>query len=327
MSMTLKIQSLRILFRLALPLIRLWERRLLARWSGKPLKHQPLFIIGAPRTGSTILYQVLTNIYDVQYVDNLACALHRSLPFGLWLSRLLFGERPHDNFRAVRGNTMDYGLHAPSECGQIWYHWLPRDHHYIDEDEITDEMVTEIRDLFTAIINENDRPLIINNNNAALRLKLLTRVFPEARWIVCRRDPLYVSQSLLNAREGAYGDRAVWWSMLPKNYKTIQQEEPVIQVVQQTFYVNKHIHEDVPALISADRYLWFDYEKTNSEFYREVEHIARTFGLNSLREGGLRPDYVDGNRISLNEAETEILQAEIDRFDWVDFSNDFEEDV
>jgi hypothetical protein len=30
-------------------------------------------MIGAPRTGSTILYQSLTNYFDLLYIDNLVC--------------------------------------------------------------------------------------------------------------------------------------------------------------------------------------------------------------------------------------------------------------
>jgi len=34
------------------------------------LAHSPLFIVGPPRCGSTLLYQVLTEAFDLAYVSN-----------------------------------------------------------------------------------------------------------------------------------------------------------------------------------------------------------------------------------------------------------------
>ena len=47
------------------PIIRRRELPKIQDYGKKNLQHQPVFIIGAPRTGSTILYQALTNLYDV----------------------------------------------------------------------------------------------------------------------------------------------------------------------------------------------------------------------------------------------------------------------
>ena len=66
------------------PIIALWEKPKAAEYANKPLMHQPVFIIGAPRTGSTILYQGLTNYIDVLYIDNLTSRLYKNFFFGIW---------------------------------------------------------------------------------------------------------------------------------------------------------------------------------------------------------------------------------------------------
>jgi hypothetical protein len=63
------------------PIIVKWQKPYLDKYGNQPLKHQPVFIIGAPRTGSTILYQTLTNLYDVLYIDNLVCRFSKNLFF------------------------------------------------------------------------------------------------------------------------------------------------------------------------------------------------------------------------------------------------------
>ena len=56
------------------PFLSLFSKIFLAKNYNKNIKLSddlaPIFIIGAPRTGSTILYQGLTNQADVLYIDN-----------------------------------------------------------------------------------------------------------------------------------------------------------------------------------------------------------------------------------------------------------------
>ena len=68
------------------------------------------------------------------------------------------------------------------------------------------------------MINYYNKPLVIGNNNAGLRIGLLKEVFPDAKYIVVNRDPFFVAQSLLLARKKIYGDIIHWWGMMPKNY-------------------------------------------------------------------------------------------------------------
>ena len=63
------------------PLISLWEQKYFLKYRDFKPKYQPIFIIGAPRTGSTILYQTITNQLDVLYIDNMICALNKNLFF------------------------------------------------------------------------------------------------------------------------------------------------------------------------------------------------------------------------------------------------------
>ena len=168
-------------------LIGLWEKRMINKYGKQPLKHQPVFIIGAPRTGSTILYQVITNSFDVLYIDNLTCNFQNNLFYGFWLSKKLTKHKPHNNFESYHGNTQNYGYRAPSECGGYWYRWLPESHHFIDYDEINVKMIEEIKREITAVTNYFNKPIIFKNLNAGQRLRLLTQCFPNAKYIFIKR--------------------------------------------------------------------------------------------------------------------------------------------
>ena len=233
-------------FSLVSPIIKVWEDKQIKKYASMPLKHQPVFIIGAPRTGSTILYQTITNQLDVLYIDNLVCHFYRNIFFGFWLSNKFFGQKAHNCFDSDHGNTN--GLHSPSECGAFWYRWLPKERHFINYDDITDTMVREIRDEITAAINYFDKPLVINNNNLGLRIRLLQKSFPNAKFIIADREPLWVAQSLLKARYRFFGTYEKWWSMLPENFKEIQKFNFHKQVVYQHYFINKRMYEDLKKL-------------------------------------------------------------------------------
>ncbi len=85
-----------------------WEKNKIEKYGNQPLKHPPIFIIGAPRTGSTILYQTLTNKLDILYIDNLVDKFHRNLFFGFWLSSKLYKHKPHNCFTSNRLITHPY---------------------------------------------------------------------------------------------------------------------------------------------------------------------------------------------------------------------------
>jgi hypothetical protein len=302
---------------LSSPFIKIWEKKRVDYYGKQPLKHQPIFIVGAPRTGSTILYQVLTNIYDVLYIDNLTCALHRNLFFGFWLSDRIFKQKPHNNYQADHGNTSAYGMHAPSECGAFWYRWLPKDHHFIDFDEITDEMVEQIRLEVSAVINYWDKPIVFGNNNAGLRLRLVMKCFPDAKIVFIDRDPLTVACSILQARQRFFGDYNSWWSILPRNHIELKKLPYYSQVVRQHYFISKQMFDDINNYVNFKFIL--DYNAVCKNIWTCMDKIM--LGINKRKQHVLKPqikymrDRIDDKNL------IKLLKDEIAMLDFYDYSS------
>ena len=117
---------LRRLFKYTSPLISIFEKSKINKYGAKTSKIPPIFIVGAPRTGSTIVYQLITQYFDTIYFNNLVHLARENTYFGFWLSNKFFKENPHNSFKSNHGDTLTGGLHAPSEGGQIWQKWLPK---------------------------------------------------------------------------------------------------------------------------------------------------------------------------------------------------------
>lgn len=300
---------------LSSPLLRLWEETRISRYGNQPLKHQPIFIIGAPRTGSTILYQMLTNIYDVLYIDNLTCLLHKNLVFGFWLSNKLYKNSPHNNFRADHGNTLKYGLHAPSECGQFWYRWLPTDHHCIDFDEITDEMVEEIRQEITAVINYWDRPLVFKNLNAGQRLRLLHRCFPKAKFIYIKREPFYTAQSILSARRENRIAAHEMWSIKPKNYKELETMPELDMIAGQIYSLEKQIEKDMH-WFGSNQFLSLWYEDMVNDFPETLKQIEVFSGVRLIGEKHELSILHNGNQVRVSADTRDGIEEALRHYDF-----------
>ena len=227
-------------------LVPLWPINgfLINKYSKSKIKHQPVFIVGSPRTGSTVLYQALTNQSDVLYFDNLTCRLNRIVFLGFWLSNKIYGKRAHNCFRSVHGNTSRGGGHAPSECGGFWYRWLPTDRHFINYEDLDYINCEQIKKEITAVTNYFDRPIVFKNLNSGQRLRLLNKLFPKAKIVFIRRENFYTAQSvLLSKRKLGIPDNK-FWSIMPRNVKELENLEWADQIARQIYYLEEQILKD-----------------------------------------------------------------------------------
>ncbi|WP_373073592.1 sulfotransferase [Sulfurimonas sp.] len=301
------------------PVIKIWENNKIKKYSKLKLKHQPVFIIGAPRTGSTILYQTLTNQLNVMYMDNLVCRFYLNTFFGFWLSTKIFKEKAHNSFKSNHGDTSKYGLHAPSECGNFWYRWLPKNKHFIDYDDISETVISEIRDEITAIINYFDKPIVFKNLNAGQRLRLLKKCFPEAKFIFITREPLFTAQSILKAKRKVGLSDSNFWSIQPKNVKELEKLNAYEQIVKQVFYLEKQIVEDI-RLFDKESFLFIKYNELGEYFDTTLDKCTEFIGVKSKK------DFKNAKiklteKISLNEEEIKSFNEEIEKLDWKSYSD------
>jgi hypothetical protein len=279
------------------------------KYSCQQLAYDPIFIVGAPRTGSTVLYQLITNAFDVLYIDNLAAKWYMNLYYGFHKSIKRFGHTGHNCFDSDFGDTKSGGLHAPAECGEFWYQWLPRHKHFIDSNEVSDSSLEEIRQVITAVINRFNRPLIFKNLNAGQRMKMIKEIFPNAKFIFVTRDPYFTAQSILKAKRSLGIPDNQFWSIMPKNIEFLKELTWYEQICGQVFYLEKQIREDSNLFNDV---LIVKYENLVSEPADVLETIKdfadlhpRKIPITSIIKGG--------NTVSLNATEREQINKEFER--------------
>ena len=210
-------------------------------------RHYPLFILGAPRSGSTLLYQLLLRHFNAAYISNLmALAPSRMISIGKMLKK-------YHRVTIVKNSHFGYikGLFSPSEAGAVQRFWF--------EDNRQPEETVRLRNTIIALSDIYDGPLIIKNLFNLFRMDRIRSIVPEARFIHIRRDYSFNAQSLLLARRENNGTENIWWSIKPLGYEKTLDQSPEFQVVWQIMQTEKLIY-DFCSLQKPVEYIHIEYE-------------------------------------------------------------------
>ncbi|MDH3605862.1 MAG: sulfotransferase [Acidimicrobiia bacterium] len=241
-----------------------WEGRRIRRGGpgGKPI----VLIVGAPRSGSTLLYQVLAAHLPVSYPSNLTDLFSRA-PITATARLGRFARRKLD-YRFHYGNTASLG--APSAGFSLWNRWLGADRYRVPS-EMAPGVAADMRAFFAAWETAFEGPFLCKNNRNTAGIGVLATELPNAKFIVIRRDPLFVAQSLLEAREHVQGDRAVGWGLGASPHPS--EGDHLAEVADQVFGIESLVQEAIAHLDPA-RVLELGYAELCADPTQIVARVA-----------------------------------------------------
>ncbi len=316
--MQVKSWILRRVFKYLSPVISLFENQKVKKYSKQNPHYSPIFIIGPPRSGSTILYQLITNFFNVNYIDNLIHLSRENLFFGFWLSNLLFKNKGHNTFKSEYGNTQKFGLHAPSEGGNIWYQWFSKDKIYFDKNDLTEKSILQIRNIFNAITNKYNKPVVIKNLMFSQRIKALSQICPNAKFIVIKRSPEFNAQSIYKARLSQ--PKHEWWSTHPKNYKELLNLPLIEQSVNQVYFIEKQIHEDL-RLFPTENITIIRYDDLINNCEKTLNNLRDFINTSKLKDYS-NVKLMSEDAIKVSHKDFNLILNLINKFDWKNYKND-----
>jgi hypothetical protein len=247
------------------------------------LKYPPIFIIGAPRSGSTLLYQVLASYFDLGYLSN-AHAYFWGAPS--WFERIFkFGKKRYiSDYKSSHGRTK--GLLAPSECGEFWYRFFRRKPAYVTIHDADPKRMQCLRRAVISLTNAFNKPVLFKNMHCALRLEALGENIPEALYIVIYRDITRNAYGLLETRKKVYGDYRSWWSMEPKDIDKLKLLPVYQQVVEQIKHIYYDIAEFEKNIMQNKRIMWIKYEDFcdhPQQILNNLDAFFKKYGLELMR--------------------------------------------
>jgi len=221
----------------------LWRNKQFLATQGRgPETCRPIFVIGPPRCGSTLLYQAMTHYFKFSFFTNEMMNNPYAVP--LYVHKHTSSVEYQSDFTSKHGITI--GESAPHEGWPFWRRFYPRDiHDYIaDSQFLTEEKEVEIQNTISFIINFYKRPFLAKNMEIGLRLKSIKKIFPNAVYIVMKRNPKAIASSLLAARLKTHGSKSDWWSIRPATYDQLKNTSVSNQVICQISDIYKTICKD-----------------------------------------------------------------------------------
>lgn len=283
-------------------------------------KYPVVLIMGAPRSGTTLLLQWLASLGHFAYPTNILSRFYDAPYIGakiqLMLTKHDFNNEIFDfnetvPFTSRLGKTK--GALAPNE---FWYFWR-RFFHFgeiqrLTEDELKavdqKKFVAEIAAIEAAF----EKPVAMKGMIVNWNIPFIASIMEKVLFIHIERHPFYNIQSLMKARMDYYGDLRGWYSFKPPEYTELKNRNPYEQVAGQIYYTNKAVKAGFAA-VKEERVLNIAYEDFCSSPEKVYGEIVRKFRLQGHRldeayNGAAR--FENANRLSLPFEEGEkVLRA------------------
>ena len=209
----------------------------------RDVRWAPIFILGAPRTGTTLLYQVLCSCLKLSFFCNSAVNLPRSVATATGIISRFVEIIPPRRFESFYGETA--GWNSPNQGRSVWKRWFPSDQSWIDPDCLDFKELIQLRGTIGRIEEYFQFPFINKSQGNCVRVDSLAKVFPNAMFVVLKRDYKYTIQSILRGKRLLFGDDDCWFSVKPSNFDELSRSSGIEQIAYQIYYLEKDIYNSL----------------------------------------------------------------------------------
>ncbi|MEK7991294.1 MAG: sulfotransferase [Thiotrichaceae bacterium] len=272
----------------------------------------PLFIVGIPRSGTTLTYQVISHTFQTAYFPHpmdycygASNLIHRSLK--PWLTR------PKANFKSNYG-YID-GFLSPTEDAHYWQQWFKEREeqgHYIDPSIINKEEYISLIQNLSSLTYIMKKPFVFKSLYLGMVVGVLAQIFPNALFIKVHRDILLTYQSILTGRFKRKKPE-LWWSIKPPRYLEWNNLSIQQQIIRQIFHTERIISDDLERYAKG-RYCQINYADLcddPKECMLTLNQWLNAFGQYEMYpEIDLPAQFSISNQLRLSEEEQQVFMLE-----------------
>jgi hypothetical protein len=212
-----------------------------------------IFIVGAHRSGSTLILQWLANTKQFSYPTNLLSRFYNAPIIGAKIQRLLTDKKynfrneimdfnSEVDFHSENGKTK--GALSPNEFWYFWRRFLPfEDLDYLPNEKLLKEVDNQtFKNEVYGIAEVFEKPFALKAMICNYNIGFLNEIFENAIFVYTKRDPYTNVESALNARKRQLGSERHWYSFkIPEYYDLMEINDPIKQTAGQIYYINKAV--------------------------------------------------------------------------------------
>ena len=287
-----------------------------------------IFVLGAPRSGTTLMMQWLAASGAVAYPSNLMARFPSAPAIGASLQRLLSDESLafRDELSDVQPQPVDFasdlgktsGALAPNEFWYLWRRFLPTTEIEPLGARIGQVDRAGLRRAIGSVAAVLERPFAAKGLMLQYDLAFFAELFPRAVFLHVQRDGLANAASLLRARQSFFGSTQPWYSAKPPGYEALLELEPEAQVCGQVAWTQQAIEHGLQGL-PAERHLTVPYgafcadpAQWHQRLWERVAALAS--GSGTAIDGAPEPAYTGPAGFACSDgAASDSLRAAWDR--------------
>ncbi|HHP7241115.1 MAG TPA: sulfotransferase [Cyclobacteriaceae bacterium] len=258
------------------------------------IDHPFLFIFGLPRSGTTIISQIISQGLKNGYINNIAARFFLAPVHGVRLSNEIIRNNQISMFESDYARTNN--IRDIHEFGYFWRYWLKKNtiQEILDYKEIEREINWKmLRKVLSNIQHEFDRPMVFKNIFGAYHIDRFIQSIPKVLFIYIERNEADVAKSILEARKKHYESINTWWSTIPLEYNDLKNLNPYKQIAGQVYYLKKFYNHQYDIFSHHILKVHYDnlIKNPNDVIDSVIERVKDLFNYNLDKSGIAFPNF------------------------------------
>lgn len=245
-----------------------------------------LFVMGLPRSGTTLIYQYIVHRLNVSYFTHGVGKFPYAACIATFIQHKLYGQY-RSVFKSNYGKESGAVPVAPREAGGLWCRFFDANN-YVEVDDLAEKDIYLLKNTIACVQNIfGGIPFVNKNVKHLLRIGALGKIFPNSRFLIVERDISDVAISILRGRYKNLSDPTQWWSVRPPNYKKLKDLPIAEQIDNQCSSLKQKMEYDLSKLLSEKviRIRYEDFCNNPDGFIRKIMFsINATETNNSTRQ-------------------------------------------
>lgn len=220
--------------------------------------HPLLFIVGAPRSGTTILTQWIASLGSHAYGSNFLTRFAYAPYIGALIQRLLFEEKFdfHGDLQDIKSEISlesnlgkSKGALGVNEFQHFFRNYMNNfDPEFLSKDEFSKVQIDSLLAGFASMEAVFEKPFCTKAFMLQYNIMQLYEKYKNIIYLHTVREPIYNMQSIYVARKKYFNSTKIWLGPKPKEFLELSKMDEFHQIAGQVYFTNKSISESFDKL-------------------------------------------------------------------------------
>ncbi len=238
-----------------------------------------IFILGLPRSGTTIVYQYIVHRLEVAYFTNGVGKYPLSPCLATFFQTKRYGKYQSD-FKSHYGKVN--GPVAPREAGGFWGRFFGIEK-YIRFQDVSTKDIHTLQNTIACVQDIFGNKTFVNKNvKHMLRIDALSKIFPNSYFLIVDRNLNDIAISNIRGKYKILKNPKDWWSVKPQNYEELKNLPIVEQVAYQLISLKEQMESDF-SRIPKHRIIRVAYDEFCKNPESLIEMLTSLFEKSNFR--------------------------------------------